>query len=110
VINAAEVKLTGKKLTDKKYTWHTGYPGGLKQINVKRQLEKKPEEVRWRIHVSPLSISKYIFVSHISGVEESGPRHDGQEPAAESHRQKTANIPRYEGGALYLMKKVLFEK
>lgn len=46
VINAAEVKLTGKKLTDKKYTWHTGYPGGLKQINVKRQLEKKPEEVR----------------------------------------------------------------
>eukprot|EP01036_Dinobryon_divergens_P031823 gene31823-41300_t len=45
VINAAEVKLTGKKLTDKKYTWHTGYPGGLKQINVKRQLEKKPEEV-----------------------------------------------------------------
>lgn len=45
VINAAEVKLTGKKLTDKKYTWHTGYPGGLKQITVKRQLEKKPEEV-----------------------------------------------------------------
>lgn len=31
VINAEKVKLTGKKLKDKTYYWHTGYPGGLKQ-------------------------------------------------------------------------------
>ena len=30
VINAEKVKLTGKKLADKKYYWHTGYPGGIK--------------------------------------------------------------------------------
>ena len=30
VINAEKVKLTGKKLSDKKYYWHTGYPGGIK--------------------------------------------------------------------------------
>ncbi|MEQ8228692.1 MAG: 50S ribosomal protein L13 [Rhodospirillales bacterium] len=30
VINAEKVRLTGNKLTDKKYHYHTGYPGGLK--------------------------------------------------------------------------------
>jgi large subunit ribosomal protein L13 len=39
------VKFTGKKITDKKYTWHTGYPGGIKHMTVKEQLERKPEEV-----------------------------------------------------------------
>ena len=45
VINAKDVKLTGEKVADKKYTWHTGYPGGLKQVTVKQQLQNKPEEV-----------------------------------------------------------------
>lgn len=31
VINAEKVKLTGKKLTDKIYYWHTGHPGGIKE-------------------------------------------------------------------------------
>ena len=31
IINADKVKLTGKKLTDKIYYWHTGHPGGIKQ-------------------------------------------------------------------------------
>lgn len=30
VINAAKVRLTGKKLTDKVFHWHTGYPGGVR--------------------------------------------------------------------------------
>jgi large subunit ribosomal protein L13 len=30
VINAAKVKLTGNKLSDKQFHWHTGYPGGIK--------------------------------------------------------------------------------
>lgn len=45
VINAKEAKFTGKKHDDKLYTWHTGYPGGLKQMPVKEQLDRKPEEV-----------------------------------------------------------------
>jgi len=45
VINAREVKFTGKKYDDKKYTWHTGFPGGLKQMPVKELMERKPEEV-----------------------------------------------------------------
>jgi len=45
VINAEKVKLTGKKLYVKNYARHSGYPGGLRLINVKTMLEKKPEEV-----------------------------------------------------------------
>jgi len=45
VINASKVKLTGKKLSDKMYYRHTGYMGGLKSMNAKTMLEKKPEEV-----------------------------------------------------------------
>ncbi|MDO4573512.1 MAG: 50S ribosomal protein L13 [Clostridia bacterium] len=43
IINAAKVRLTGKKLDDKKYIHHTGYPGGLKEISYRTLLEKKPE-------------------------------------------------------------------
>lgn len=45
VVNAKDVKFTGKKYDQKLYTWHTGYAGGLKQRTVKEQLEIKPEEV-----------------------------------------------------------------
>lgn len=31
IINADKVVFTGKKLSDKKYYWHTGYPGGIKE-------------------------------------------------------------------------------
>jgi len=45
VINAAKVKVTGNKLTDKVYRRHTGYPGGLKEITLGKQLAAKPERV-----------------------------------------------------------------
>jgi len=45
VINAAKIRLTGKKLDQKVYRHHTGYPGGLKEIGARKLLEKKPEEL-----------------------------------------------------------------
>lgn len=46
VINADKVHLTGKKLTDKIYYRHTGYPGGIKSKTPEKVLEgKKPEQV-----------------------------------------------------------------
>ncbi len=45
VINADKIRLTGKKMEKKVYYWHTGYPGGLKSINAKMLLDKKPEMV-----------------------------------------------------------------
>ena len=42
VINADKVRLTGKKLTDKLYVRHTGYPGGQRFANPKELLQRKP--------------------------------------------------------------------
>lgn len=44
IINAAEVVLTGDKLNQKKFRYHTGYPGGLKEISYHDLLAKKPEK------------------------------------------------------------------
>lgn len=40
VINAEKVILTGNKWEDKLYRWHTGYPGGLKEIAAKDLIKK----------------------------------------------------------------------
>lgn len=44
IVNADKVKLTGKKLDQKEYRYHTGYPGGLKAIPYRRLMEKNPEK------------------------------------------------------------------
>ncbi len=45
VINAAKVKLTGKKDEQKTYTRYSGYPGGLRTIPVARVRERHPERL-----------------------------------------------------------------
>lgn len=46
VVNADKVKLTGSKLADKKFYWHTGYPGGIKERAIGQILGGKyPERV-----------------------------------------------------------------
>ena len=45
VINAEKIKLTGKKMTDKVYVRHTGYPGGQRFQTPRELLAKHPERV-----------------------------------------------------------------
>jgi len=45
VTNAHKIAVTGKKLTDKKYYRHSGYPGGLKVRTLQEMLDKKPTDV-----------------------------------------------------------------
>lgn len=45
VINAEKVHVTGRKEKDKLYHHHTGYPGGLKTINLASLREKHPERI-----------------------------------------------------------------
>lgn len=45
VINADKIVLTGKKLEQKYYRYHTGYVGGLKEIQFKKMMEKCPDKV-----------------------------------------------------------------
>lgn len=45
VINAAQVAVTGKKMTDKYYYHHSEYPGGLTETTLNEQLIKHPDRV-----------------------------------------------------------------
>lgn len=45
IINAEKVKLTGKKMTDKSYVRHTGYPGGQRITNPEELLAKHPTRI-----------------------------------------------------------------
>ncbi len=45
VINADKVVLTGKKLDQKMYRWHTGYVGHMRERTYRQMMDKKPEEV-----------------------------------------------------------------
>jgi large subunit ribosomal protein L13 len=45
VINAEKVQVTGRKLDQKVYYRHTGYPGGIRGVTLRHQLEKHPERV-----------------------------------------------------------------
>jgi large subunit ribosomal protein L13 len=45
VVNAEKIAVTGKKLDDKIYYRHSGYPGGLRERPLREQLERVPTEV-----------------------------------------------------------------
>jgi large subunit ribosomal protein L13 len=45
VVNAGKIRVTGKKLDEKFYYSHSGYPGGLKRVVLRTQLEKHPDRV-----------------------------------------------------------------
>jgi large subunit ribosomal protein L13 len=45
VVNAKKVRVTGKKLEQKIYYRHSGYPGGLRERTLAEQLERRPEQV-----------------------------------------------------------------
>lgn len=45
VVNAGGIEVTGKKLEEKRYYRHSGYPGGLKSLTLEQQLEQRPQYV-----------------------------------------------------------------
>jgi len=45
VINAADVQLTGRKENQKKYRWHTGYPGGFRELTFKQMRDRDPTKI-----------------------------------------------------------------
>ena len=65
VINASKVRFTGKKLKEKNYYHHTGYPGGMKSISAERQLEKHPDRIIrdavWGMMPKNTSLSKRLM-------------------------------------------------
>jgi len=50
VVNAEKVHLTGRKLQDKLYRWHSGYIGGLREVSAEKMLRTHPERViEWAV-------------------------------------------------------------
>lgn len=50
VVNAEKVHLTGRKLRNKFYRWHTGYIGALREVNAETMLKTHPERViEWAV-------------------------------------------------------------
>ncbi len=45
ILNAEKVVLSGNKMTEKTYVWHTGYPGGQRTTNPEKMMAKFPERV-----------------------------------------------------------------
>jgi large subunit ribosomal protein L13 len=45
VVNAERIAVTGRKMEEKRYYRHSGYPGGLKTRTLAEMLERRPEEV-----------------------------------------------------------------
>jgi large subunit ribosomal protein L13 len=45
VVNAEKIHVTGKKLDEKMYYRHSGYPGGLRKRTLREELERRPTEV-----------------------------------------------------------------
>ena len=83
IINAEKIKLTGNKLNDKTYYWHTGYPGGIKSRTAKKILEGKfPDRiirlaVKRMIPKGPLGSQQIANMKVYNG---SAHPHDAQAP------------------------------
>ena len=84
IINASKVKLTGKKLTDKKYYNHSGYPGGLRERTAEAMINEYPEEMLERAIKGMLphnrlgrAMGKKLYV--YAGSEH---KHEAQKPIA----------------------------
>jgi large subunit ribosomal protein L13 len=45
IVNAEKVVLSGNKMTEKTYVWHTGYPGGQRTTNPEQIMAKFPERI-----------------------------------------------------------------
>jgi large subunit ribosomal protein L13 len=50
VVNAEKIHLTGRKLRDKMYRWHTGYIGALREVSAETMLRTHPERmIEWAV-------------------------------------------------------------
>ena len=84
VVNAEKIRVTGNKLQDKMYHWHTGYIGNLKSISLEKQLQRAPERViqtavRGMMPRNPLGRAMLKKLKVYAGPEH---RHSAQQPRA----------------------------
>lgn len=82
IINAEKIKLTGNKLNQKNYTYHTGHPGGLREVPYRELIQKNPEKiielaVKGMLPKNSLGRSMYRKLKVYKGTEHN---HQAQQP------------------------------
>ena len=82
VVNAGDVKVTGRKLQDKMYYRHTGYIGNMKSTNLEKLLAEKPEKaiqyaVKGMMPKNPLGRAMFKKLRVFAGAEHP---HEAQQP------------------------------
>jgi len=82
IINADKIAVTGNKEEAKVYYSHSGFPGGVKEINVRKLREKKPEliiekAVKGMLPSNPLGRAIFKKLHVYAGAEH---KHQAQEP------------------------------
>ena len=82
VVNADKVTVTGNKAKNKKYYSHSGFPGGIKEINFEKLLDKKPEMVletaiKGMLPKGPLGRAMFRKLKVYAGAEH---QHAAQQP------------------------------
>ena len=82
VVNAKDLKVTGTKLTDKKYYRHSGFPGGLTELKLEEVLEKDPslairEAVKGMLPKNKLAADRLARLRIFAGAEHA---HTAQNP------------------------------
>ncbi len=82
IVNAEKVKTTGKKLTDKIYYRHSGFPGGIKSTSLEKLLQSHPERViekavKGMLPRGPLGYAQFRKLKVYAGAEHP---HSAQQP------------------------------
>lgn len=89
VVNAANLVVTGKKLTDKKYYRHTGYPGGIKEQSLEDKMAQDPAlvitaAVRGMIPANKLRDGR---LARLKVYSDANHNHEAQKPTAISLKE-----------------------
>lgn len=84
ILNADKVVLSGNKMTEKTYVWHTGYPGGQRTTNPENMMAKFPERVvekavKGMLPKNRLGAQLFRNLHVYAGAEHS---HEAQKPTA----------------------------
>jgi large subunit ribosomal protein L13 len=84
VLNAEKVHLTGRKLQNKQYRWHTGYIGGLREVTAEKMLKTHPERViEWAVQgMLPKNRLGRAMVKKLKVYRGAAHPHQAQQPQA----------------------------
>ena len=82
VVNADKIRVTGKKIEDKKYYRHSGYPGGLKKKTLGEMMESNPDKAIWHAvrNMLPQNKHKSGMVARLMVYAGSEHPHEAQKP------------------------------